>query len=125
MIEIKSHIDNSIILTTEVLDTSYRNRTLMNENSLTLYFNRTEFIEVPIGSYCIFQGEKYILMKPQNFKKNNWRNFEFTLIMDSVQGVMKNYKFRDKVSKRLKFSNTARPQEHLEMLVWNLNQPIS
>jgi len=105
-----------------VSDDSYRYRAIMGENALTLTFPLPTFIEIPVGSYCDFQNERYTLLRPQNFKKNSSRNFEYTLILESASGVLSRYKFRDSTSKRLKFSNTARPQEHLEMLVWNLNQ---
>lgn len=113
---------NGTNTTIAVDDSSYRYRAIMGENSLTLTFALPGFLDIPVGSYCDFQGERYTLTKPQNFKKNNLRNFEYTLILDSNQSQLKKYKFRDtNDGTRLKFSLTARPQEHLAMLVANLN----
>lgn len=105
-----------------VSDESYRYRSIMGENALTLTFSLSVFTEIPVGSYADFQGERFTLLKPQNFKKNNSRNFEYTLILQSAKSLLGLYKFKDSTSKRLKFPYTAQPQEHLEMVVWNLNQ---
>ncbi len=105
-----------------VNDNSYRYRAIKGEHSLTLYYSLAQHVEIPIGAYCMFENERYTLEKPENFKMHNTRNFEYTLIMDSSQEKLKKYKFKDTTSRRLKFSLTAQPQEHLKMLVDNLNQ---
>jgi hypothetical protein len=89
---------------------------------LTLYYSLPEHIEIPIGAYCEFEGETYTLERPENFKKHNTRNFEYTLIMDSAQSKLGKYKFKDTVTRRLKFSLTAKPEMHLQMLVDNMNR---
>lgn len=109
------------IFDTLVSDSSYRYRAIMGENSLTLYFSSTEFVEIPIGSYCDFEGQRYTLESPENFKKYGTRNFEYTLILESPYAKLKRYKFRNPVDKRLKFDLTAKPIDHLQMLVDNLN----
>lgn len=103
-------------------DTSYRYRTIMGENELTLYFSIPGYADILPGAYIDFEGQRYTLLSPQNFKKHGTRNFEYTLILESVQSLLKKYKFRDTGSGRLKFTLTARPEEHLAMLVENLNQ---
>ena len=112
---------NGIETTIVADDSSYRHRAIMGENSLTLTFALPGYLDIPVGSFCTFQGEVYTLTEPQNFKKNNTRNFEYTLILDSAQSQLDKYKFRDTGSNRLKFSLTARPQEHLALLVANMN----
>lgn len=103
-------------------DNSYRYRAIMGEHSLTLHFSMPEFIEIPVGAHCEFQGQTYTLEKPENFKKNGSREFEYTIVMDSAQTKLGKYKLRNTVDRRLKFSYTAKPQEHLQLLVDNLNQ---
>lgn len=112
---------NDTELELPVNDNSYRYRAIKGEHSLTLYYSLPQHIEIPIGAYCIFEGEEYTLEKPENFKMYNTRNFEYTLIMDSVQEKLSKYKFKDITSRRLKFPLTAQPKEHLKMLVDNLN----
>ena len=45
------------VLEIEVDDNSYRNRAVMGDHSLTLYYSLPEHVEIPVGSYCEFQGE--------------------------------------------------------------------
>jgi hypothetical protein len=105
-----------------VNDNSYRYRAIKGEHSLTLYYSLPQHIEIPLGAYCEFEGGRYTLESPENFKKHNTRNFEYTLVMDSAQVKLKKYKFKDITTRRLKFSLTAKPEMHLQMLVDNLNQ---
>jgi hypothetical protein len=105
-----------------VNDNSYRYRAIKGEHALTLYYSLPQHVEIPVGAYCEFEGETYTLEKPENFKKHNTRNFEYTLMMDSAQAKLSKYKFKDTTSRQLKFSLTAKPREHLQLLADNLNQ---
>ena len=113
---------NSTQLDLEVSNNSYRHRAIKGEHSLMLYYSLPEHIEIPLGAYCVFEGETYTLESPENFKERDTRNFEYTLILDSAQAKLNKYKFKDTTTRRLKFSLTAKPHEHLQMLVDNLNQ---
>lgn len=102
-------------------DDSYRYRAIRGENALTLRFNSTDFIDIPVGAWAEYLGDKYELMSPENFKKNGTRKFEYTLILESEQSKLKKYKFKDPTTKKLKFSLTDTPQMHIQFLVDNLN----
>lgn len=102
-------------------DRSYRYREIMGEQSVTLYFSLTEYIEIPEGAYCIYQAERYTLNKPASIAQNSERNYEYVLILEGEQHVLGKYKLRNTVDRRLKFSYTGRPHEHLQLLVDNLN----
>ncbi|WP_278409789.1 hypothetical protein, partial [Phocaeicola coprocola] len=80
-----------------------------------------EFINIPVGAYCIYKNITYYLMDPDDFKKKSSRNFEYTLVMYDIGAILGKYKCRDIVSKRLKFDYTAKPHEHLQLIVDNLN----
>lgn len=101
---------------------SYRYRSIMGEHSLTLKFSLPEYIEFHIGTWCEYMAVKYTLEVPANFKKHGNRNFEYTLLMQSVQVQLGRYKLRNTVDKRLKFSMCATPKEFLKTIVDNLNQ---
>jgi len=118
---IQIHI-GSATYTYPVENASYRYRTIMGENELTLYFASVTFVATPLGAYCDFEGERYTLMIPENFKKLGDRNFEYVMIMNSAQSLLGKYKYRDTGSNRLKFTVTDKPLKHLQMLVDNLNQ---
>lgn len=105
-----------------LVDTSsYRYTALQNVGTLYLYFASEEFINIPVGAYCIYKNITYYLMDPDDFKKKSSRNFEYTLVMYDIGAILGKYKCRDIVSKRLKFDYTAKPHEHLQLIVDNLN----
>ena len=108
-----------------VTDDSYSYNAVMGENSMTLYFSSEKYIEIPIGSYCDFGGERYSLKKDSNFTKQGTRNFEYTLLLETDQADLKLWKIRNPVDNRIKFSYTATPREHLELFVANANRRSS
>lgn len=110
------------VLDVEVDDNSYRNRVIMDDHSLTLYYSLPEHVEIPVGAYCEFQGEKFTLERPENFKMKHKRLFEYTVIFEAPEAKAKIWKFRNPVDGRLKFSLTAKPIEHLQMFVDNMNR---
>lgn len=111
-------------------DNSYRFREIMGDNTLTLYFSLSGHMEIPLGAYVDYQGERYTLQRPEALKMNHTRNFEYTVTLESDQAKAKIWKFRCLYSKekqaltdgRLKFSLTAKPKEHLQMFVDNMNR---
>lgn len=122
--------DGSKILDVAVDDNSYRYREIMGDNSLTLYFSLAEHVEIPLGAYVDYQGERYSLQRPEALKMNHTRNFEYTVTLVSEQAKAKIWKFRCLYSNekqgltdgRLKFSLTAKPKEHLQMFIDNMNR---
>jgi hypothetical protein len=110
------------VLEIEVDDNSYRNRAVMGDHRLTLYYSLPEHVEIPVGSYCEFQGETFTLKRPENFKMKHKRLFEYTVLFDPPEANAKVWKFRNPVDGRLKFSLTAKPHEHLQMFVDNMNR---
>ena len=106
-------------------DNSYRHRAIMGDNALTLYFSLAQHVEIPVGAYCEHGGERYTLMRPEALKMQHTRHFDYTLELEGEQGKMSIWKFRNPIDGRLRFSLTARPKEHLQMLVDNLNRRSS
>ncbi len=117
--------DNTLFAEILASDSSYRYRSIMGDNSITLYFSLFEHREMPIGAYCDFEGERYTLMRPQNVTMQHTRHFDYTVILDAEQAKLKFRKFRNNVDGRLKFSLTAKPSEHLAMLVASMNRSDS
>lgn len=110
------------LLEIEVDDNSYRHRVIMGDYNLTLYYSLAEHVELPVGCYCDYQGERFTLDRPEAFKMKHSRCFEYTVTMESSQAKAKIWKFRNPVDGRLKFSLTAKPHEHLQMFVDNMNR---
>lgn len=110
------------ILEVEVEDNSYRHRVIMGDNNITLHYSLAEHVEIPVGAWCEFQNMRYTLMRPESFKKKHNRNFEYTVIMEAAEAKARIWKFRNTVDGRLKFPLTAKPHEHLQMFVDNMNR---
>ena len=114
--------NNIEILNIQVDDSSYRYRAIKGDHNLTLYFSLAEHVEIPVGVYCVYENETYTLEKPESLTMKHSRYFEYTVVFDSPQAKAGKWKFRNPVDRRLKFPLTAKPIEHLQMFVDNMNQ---
>ena len=114
--------NNTEILDVQVDDNSYRYRAIKGDHNLTLYFSLAAHIEIPVGAYCVYENETYTLEKPESLTMKHSRYFEYTVVFDSPQAKAGKWKFRNPVDRRLKFPLTAKPIEHLQMFVDNMNQ---
>jgi len=118
----KIFLNNTEILDIQVDDNSYRYRAIKGDHNLTLYFSLAEHVEIPIGAYCVYENETYTLEKPESLTMKHSRYFEYTVVFDSPQAKASKWKFMNPVDRRLKFPLTAKPIEHLQMFVDNMNQ---
>ncbi|MEA4950522.1 MAG: hypothetical protein VB068_12910, partial [Petrimonas sp.] len=102
---------------------SIRYRAIMTDDSLTLNFAHTAAVTIPRLSYVNFEGQRYTLWRPSEFKKLSSRNFEYTLTLHGWREYLKFVKYKDMSAKpyRLKFSLTAKPLAFLQNLVATLN----
>lgn len=115
------HFNNTTI-EVQPNDSSYRYRSLMAKPQLVLKFSLPRYVEIPVGAYCDYMGERYFLNAPQNIKKQGTRHIEYTLNMGTRQDNMALYKMRNSVDKRLKYSMCAKPHEFIAEIVANLNE---
>lgn len=106
----------------EVDDNSYRYRSLMEKPQLVLKFYLSEYIDIPIGAWCEFQNEKFVLAQAANLKKSGERKIEYNLTMGQDEDKLGLYKLRNSVDHRLKYSLCAKPHEFIEEIVANLNE---
>lgn len=113
--------DGTPFLNINVSDKSYRFRELMGEDALHLSFETTEYIEMPLNVYCEFQGRRYILLQSSGVTVQHRRNYEYEVTFES-NGRLKRYKIHNMVDGRLQFDLTAKPHEHLEQVINNLNE---
>jgi len=96
----------SLIVDVEVDDSSVRYRSIMTDDSLTLNFSLPYVVSIPVLSYVMFDGQRYTLWRPQEFKKHGARIHEYTLVLHGWREYLKFVKFKDMSAKpyRLKFS---------------------
>ena len=123
MISIHYYDGNNTLQTVDVQenDNSYRYRALMQMPQLILKFSMPEYIEFPVGAYCIYDGETYYLQSQQDIKKNGTRDIEYTMKMGTYQDNMTLYKMRNSVDGRLKYSLCTTPSEFINEIIANLN----
>ena len=76
---------NNTTLEVQPNDSSYRYRSLMAKPQLVLKFSLPRYVEIPVGAYCDYMGERYFLNAPQNIKKQGTRHIEYTLNMGTRQ----------------------------------------
>lgn len=114
--------DGRVVLDVTVDDNSYRHRAIMGDHNITLYYSLAEHVGLPVGAYCVYQGETFTLERPENFKMKHTRHFEYTVTMEGNEAKAKKWKLRNTVDGRLKFPLTAKPREHLQMFVDNMNR---
>lgn len=112
-----------IILDIDVDDASYRYRAIKNGTQVILYYSLTEHVEVSVDSYIEYQGQKYYLWLPSNFKKKGTRNFEYTVEFGGDEGALRKYKLKDTTIKpnKLKFSIVCTTKQLMQLFVDNLN----
>ena len=113
----------NVLFDAQVNDSSVRNRAIMGDNSVTLNLSLPEYAVISVGSYIEYQGQRYTLWRPDNFKKHGTRNFEYTITFGSNQEILKRYKYKSlsDIPYQIKFSLTAKPRMFLELLVDNMN----
>lgn len=103
-------------------DSSYRYRALMQPQQLVLKFSLPFYYEFPVGSSVVFDGQTFYIKRPQDIKKQGERNIEYSMTLYADDSNLSNYKMRNTVDGRLKWSMCARPHEFIEEIVKNLNE---
>lgn len=112
--------NNTPIIGLEVDDASYAYREIMGDCKVYLEFALTQHVELPIGAYVQFQGEKYELMSVADVTIQHNRDYEYKVTFEGPQARFSKYRVHNTVDGRLVFEMTAKPQEHLAMIVANL-----
>lgn len=124
-------VNNNLILNAEVSDDSYIYSELKGEWYAFVRFSTATYTPIPVGSYFDFYGVRYMLFSPHNITIVNRANFEYEATFYTSSHLLKLVKMRDIVqaqngtfggSNRISFDFTARPQEHLKMIVDCLNK---
>lgn len=112
----------NILLETEVSDRSGLYTSIDNRSELTLMFTLDRYMEIPVGSWCEFDGGRYELMSAADVKMNHTESYDYTMLMSSDYSLTSRFKVRNTVDGRLKFDMVAKPHELVQLVVDNLNQ---
>ena len=115
------NIHGNEIIDLELDDNSFHYEKIMREDYIQLNFSLVEHVELPLGAYCIYNDNKYYINKPSYVKKIHNRYIQYTAIFEHIQYKMKMYKFINIIDGRLSFSLCGRLNEHISMLISNMN----
>lgn len=112
-----------VLLDIPVDDDSYRYRAIAQAKKVELRYSLVDHVELPTGAYIEYQGERYTLWYPSDFKKEGTRVLDYTVTFGGNEEILKKYKYKLLSDKpyRLKFVMTATPRMFMELLVDNLN----
>lgn len=112
---------DNVLLETKVSDKSSLYCGLDNKDRLTLHFTLDSHVDIPIGSWCNFEGNRYEVMSDADVKMNHTESYDYTVVFSSYFALVSRFRVCNIVDRRLKFDLVARPHEHLQMIVDNLN----
>ena len=110
------------LLDIEVNDDSYRFREVMGKDEVTLTFALTSHMELPLGSYVILQGHRYVLMEPEQVTIRHRRDYEYTVTLGGPSNRLSKYRVHNMVNGRLKFDLIDNARNHLKQIIDNLNE---
>lgn len=113
---------NDELIVDGVDDSTYLRYDLMSVHNVTVYVSSVNPIPFKVGSYLTFQNIRYTVRKKSAITKNSSRNLSYTVIFEAPQADTEKRTVRNPSDKKLKFPYTAKPVEHLELMVWNMNQ---
>lgn len=111
---------NEIATTIAVGDDSIRYQALCGDDYVQLKWESAEHSNIDTLSYILLDGEKYTLLEPIAITCVHSRKYKYEARFEGARSLLSLYRFRNPVDKRLKFTLTAKPHEHLQMLVDNL-----
>lgn len=114
--------DSTVLYAISVSEDSMMVNEIRGEHTLTLYFSLPEFIEIPEGSYVNFEGEKFILLSSQKVSMIHTRDYDYTVELQSSSALLNDYIIKNPEDGRLTFPYTAKAEEHLSLIVSNLNR---
>lgn len=104
------------------LPESYARTALQEIDTLVLHYELPEHTDLPLGSTASFRGTTYTLYKTSDLTMHHSRAYEYTATLYGDGERTRLYKVANLVDGRLSFTLTAKPHEHLQMLVDTLNK---
>lgn len=122
MEEIKIYSPQKQLIVDEVGDDSFLQLAMMSDHKVTIVVETPYPINFTVGCYLDFQGIRYTIRAKSDIQKDGNRRLEYTIVFESPQADSYKRTVRNPADKKLKFPFTASPKEHLELIVWNLNQ---
>lgn len=101
-------------------DDSQRYAALCGDDYVTLKWESADYVNIEQFSYVEIDGTRYTLLEPVAITCEHSRKYKYEARFEGARGLLRLYRFINPVDKRVKFSLTAKPHEHLQMLIDNL-----
>ena len=105
------------VVTIAASDDSVCYKALCGDDYVQLKWESAEHIALDKFAYIIMDGARYTLLDPISVTTEHKRKYKYEARFEGTRALLKAFRFRNPVDKRLKFTLTARPQEHLQMLL--------
>ena len=98
-------------------DTSYRYRKISGEDRVYLTFVADRLTTIPVGATIRFEGATYTLLSPAVITKNNNKSYHHSLTLGAPCERLRLWRMKHRTDGAVKFNLTAKPEEHLRMLI--------
>ena len=91
------------LIETVVSDRSSLYTSIDNRKELTLVFSLDRLVDIPIGSWCDFEGNRYELMREADVKMVNTVGYSYSVVFSSEFARISLFKVVNTVDGRMKF----------------------
>lgn len=104
-------------------DDSYRLKELMGVDEVVLKFALPDYLPISAGAYITYKGDRYEVESEDSVRMIHTEEYEYTVTFSSPRAHLRRYIVREKGGEgRITFFLTAKPREHLDLIVHNLNE---
>ena len=104
-------------------DDSYKLTELMGADEVVLKFALPDYLPISAGAYITYKGDHYEVESEDSVRMIHTEMYEYTVTFSSPRAHLRRYIVREKGGEgRITFFLTAKPREHLDLIVHNLNE---
>lgn len=104
-------------------DDSYRLTELMGADEVVLKFALPDYLTISAGAYITYKGDRYEVESEDSVRMIHTEMYEYTITLSAPRAHLRRYIVREKGGEgRITFFLTAKPREHLDLIVHNLNE---
>lgn len=120
---IKLYNGNGGVVEITPSDDSYKLTELMGADEVVLKFDLPDYLPISAGAYITYKGDRYEVESEDSVRMIHTENYEYTVTFSSPRAHLRRYIVREKGGEgRITFFLTAKPREHLDLIVHNLNE---
>ena len=104
-------------------DTSTQDKEIQGDNVLSLSFTLYEYVSIDVNDYVIFEGERYWAVEKYLPQEKSTVEWEYNVKLYGIESLIKRFLVLKTVDgdNEAVFTLTARPDEHVALIVQNIN----